>query len=211
MNNLAGKFSATLSVIVANEFLARTEPMNFEEAVLPHMDAAYNLARWLTRNDDDAKDVVQESYLRALKFFRGFHGSEGRPWLLTIVRNTCYTWLKRNRPAGLAKFDDAAYLGGTEVDPETSSEQNAQKLLVREALERLPPEFREVMVMRELEQLSYKEIATVLGIPVGTVMSRLARARKRLKAALAPHRFSGAQGGPSLRSQSCCNQAECMS
>lgn len=212
MNNLASKFSSGLSVIYEQSISPRTETMNFEEAVLPHMDAAYNLARWLTRNDDDAEDVVQESYLRALKFFEGFHGSEGRPWLLTIVRNTCYTWLKRNRSTELAEFDEATYLGEVDAsDPETSSVRNAQKRLVREALERLPVEFREVMVMRELEELSYKEIAAVVGIPLGTVMSRLARARKRLLASLGPQRSSSSPGASSLPSHSCGKQAECMS
>lgn len=212
MNNLASKFSSGLSVIYEQSISPRTETMNFEEAVLPHMDAAYNLARWLTRNDDDAEDVVQESYLRALKFFEGFHGSEGRPWLLTIVRNTCYTWLKRNRSTELAEFDEATYLGEIDVaDPETSSVRNAQRRLVREALERLPVEFREVMVMRELEELSYKEIAAVVGIPLGTVMSRLARARKRLLASLGPQRSSSSPGASSLPSHSCGKQAECMS
>lgn len=186
--------------------------MNFEEAVLPHMDAAYNLARWLTRNDDDAADVVQESYLRALKFFEGFRGSESRPWLLTIVRNTCYTWLKRNRSTELTEFDEATYFGEVDAsDPETSSVRSAQKRLVREALERLPVEFREVMVMRELEELSYKEIAAVVGIPLGTVMSRLARARRRLRASLGLQRSSSSPSASPLPSQSCGKQAECMS
>ena len=163
--------------------------MNIEEVILPHMGAAYNLARWLTRNDDDAADVVQESYLRALRFSTGFHGSEGRPWLLTIVRNTCYTWLKRNRPSQLVQLNEATDLAEIDgSDPETSLVRRAQERQLREALERLPVEFREVVVMRELEELSYKEIAAVVGIPVGTVMSRLARARKRLQTALGPRR-----------------------
>lgn len=186
--------------------------MNFEEAVLPHINAAYNLARWLTRNNHDAEDVVQESYLRALKSFGGFHGSDGRPWLLTIVRNTCYTWLKRNRSPKLAEFDEAIYLREiNQPDPEASSVRSAQKRLVREALESLPVEFREVMVMRELEDLSYKEIAAVAGIPVGTVMSRLARARKRLQASLGGKRSSSSTKASSLSSQVCSKQAECMS
>ena len=212
MNNLASKIlsSPVGDLLVINS--PRAETVNFEEAVLPHMDAAYNLARWLTRNDDDAEDVVQESYLRALKFFGGFHGSEGRPWLLTIVRNTYYRWLKRNRSMELAEFDEATYLGKTDAsDPETSSVRSAQKRLVREALERLPVEFREVMVMRELEELSYKEIAAVVGIPVGTVMSRLARARKRLQASLAPQRSSSSSRASSRHSQTFGKQAECMS
>ncbi|HEX6719792.1 MAG TPA: sigma-70 family RNA polymerase sigma factor [Pyrinomonadaceae bacterium] len=160
--------------------------MNFEEAALPHLDAAYNLARWLTRNEDDAQDVVQEAYLRALRFFDGFRGSDARAWLLTIVRNTCYTWLKRKRSAEIAcDFDEAEYAReSAEPDPETLQIIKAQTQLVAEAIERLPDEFREVVVLRELEELSYKEIAAVTGVPIGTVMSRLARARKRLLASL---------------------------
>lgn len=187
--------------------------MNFEDAVLPHINAAYNLARWLTRNDHDAEDVVQESYLRALKSFGGFHGFDGRPWLLTIVRNTCYTWLKRNRsPELLCEFDEAIYLRETdESDPETSLVRSVERQVVRQALEGLPVEFREVMVMRELEELSYKEIAAVAGIPMGTVMSRLARARKKLQTSLGGPPSSGSTPTSSLNSQVCGEQAECMS
>ncbi len=160
--------------------------MNFEEAVLPHLDAAYNLARWLTRNEHDAQDVVQEAYLRALRFFGGFHGGDARAWLLTIVRNTCYTWLRRNRSPELsADFDEAVREKQSgEPDPETWQVLKAQTQLVNDAIEKLPIEFREVIVLRELEELSYKEIAEVSGVPIGTVMSRLARARKRLHESL---------------------------
>jgi RNA polymerase sigma factor (sigma-70 family) len=156
--------------------------MNFEEAVLPHLDAAYNLARWLTRNEDDAQDVVQEAYLRALRFFGGFYGSNARAWLLTIVRNTCYTWLRRNRSVELAYDLDEVMQDreSDDPDPETLQVMKVEKQLVHEAIENLPIEFREVMILRELEELSYKEIASITGIPIGTVMSRLARARKRL-------------------------------
>ena len=156
--------------------------MDFEEAVLPHLDAAYNLARWLMRNDADAQDVVQEAYLRALKFFGGFRGTDARAWLLTIVRNTCYTWLKRTRSREIVSdFTEAMYAKeSAEPDPETVQLIKAQTQLVAEAIEQLPIEFREIVVLRELEELSYKEIAAVTGIPIGTVMSRLARARKRL-------------------------------
>jgi len=159
-----------------------TKAMNFEEAVLPHIDAAYNLARWLTRNDADAQDMVQEAYLRALRFFSGFRGTDARAWLLTIVRNTCYTWLRRNRSPQLScDFDEVVLAQEAEgPDPETEQLKKAQARMVNEAIEKLPIEFREVMVLRELEELSYKEIAVVLGVPIGTVMSRLARARKRL-------------------------------
>jgi|SRR5215217_933186 len=161
-------------------------PQNFEDAVLPHLDAAYNLARWLTRNEHDAQDVVQEAYLRALRFFGGFHGGDARAWLLTIVRNTCYTWLRRNRSPQLSyDFDEAVLAKESPVlDPEAAHVLKAQTQLVNEAIEQLPIEFREVVVLRELEELSYKEIAGVTGIPIGTVMSRLARARKRLLVSL---------------------------
>ena len=156
--------------------------MNFEEAVMPHLDAAYNLARWLTRNEDDAQDMVQEAYLRALRFFGGFHGTDARPWLLTIVRNTCYTWLKRTKSQEIAgDFDEVVLTKESdELDPEASHVLKMRAQLVNEAIEKLPIEFREVVILRELEELSYKEIASITGIPIGTVMSRLSRARKRL-------------------------------
>src|SRR5713101_1452721 len=155
----------------------------FEQVVLPHMDAAYNLARWLMRNDDDAKDLVQESYLRAFKFFGSFQGANARGWLLTIVRNTCYTWFGENRPQELTtSFDENIH--STEADPfdpEKLLLRSESSQLLKQALEELPLEFREVLILRELEGLSYKEIAVIAGIPPGTVMSRLARARSRLK------------------------------
>src|SRR6476659_8571862 len=125
--------------------------MNFEEALLPHLNAAYNLARWLTRNPDDAQDVVQEAYLRALKFFGGFHGSDGRSWFLTIVRNTCYTWLKQNKLLGLeSAFDDNLHVTESEApDPETSQVLKSQSELMLAAVDQLPIEFREVIVQRE--------------------------------------------------------------
>jgi len=155
---------------------------NFEETTLPHLGAAYNLARWLTRNDTDAEDVVQEAYLRALRHFGSFDGGDGRPWLLAIVRNTCYTWLRQNRTPELQiVVDEEIYeLRGTDLNPETLLLREAAAECLKRALEKLPPEFREIIVMRELEELSYKQIAEVTDIPLGTVMSRLARARKRL-------------------------------
>jgi RNA polymerase sigma factor (sigma-70 family) len=159
---------------------------SFEQIVLPHLDAAYNLARWLTRNDHDAEDLVQEAYLGAFKSFGGFHGTDGRGWLLTIVRNTCYTWLRRNHAEQLSTpFDEEIH--GEAVagpSPEELFVQNADRQQLQDALEELPVEFREALVLREIDGLSYKEIAGVCGIPVGTVMSRLARARVRLKDAL---------------------------
>jgi RNA polymerase sigma-70 factor (ECF subfamily) len=165
---------------------AAVETMNFEEAVMPHLDAAYNLARWLMRNEHDAQDMVQEAYLRALRFFGGFHGTDARAWLLTIVRNTCYTWLKRKQgPEFSCDFEEAVMTKESdEPDPESSHELKVQAQLINEAIDKLPVEFREVVILRELEELSYKEIAAITGIPIGTVMSRLSRARKRLLAYL---------------------------
>lgn len=158
----------------------------FEEAILPHMDAAYNLARWLTRNEDDAKDIVQEAYLRAFKFFDGFHGLDGRAWLLTTVRNTCYTWLEQNRRSrSAASFDEEIHTVDEDaMNPSSLALKSGDVKIVRESLEKLPDEFREVVVLRDLEELSYKQIAEVINAPLGTVMSRLARARARLKGIL---------------------------
>ena len=158
----------------------------FEEVVLPHLAAAYNVARWLTRNDHDAEDMVQEAYVRALKFFGGFHGGDSRAWLLAIVRNTCYTWLQHNRPQdGTTEFDEEIHtLDGEASNPETLLLQTANNQWLRQALEALPVEFREVIIWRELEGLSYKDIADIANVPIGTVMSRLARARKRLQQSL---------------------------
>jgi RNA polymerase sigma-70 factor (ECF subfamily) len=160
---------------------------SFETAVLPHLDAAYNLARWLTRNDADAQDVVQEAYLRAFRFFGGFHGEDGRAWLLGIVRNTSYTWMQRNRSPELnMSLDDEVHdVKSDDLNPEALLLQKADAEELRHAVEELPLEFREVLVLRELEEMSYKQIAAVADLPLGTVMSRLARARKRLQQILA--------------------------
>jgi len=159
---------------------------SFEEAVLPHLNAAYNLAHWLTRNDTDAEDVVQEAYLRAFKFFGGFHGGDGRAWLLAIVRNACYTWMQHNRTPELTiPLDDELHeIESKDLNPEALLLQSADTQMVRQALEELPVEFREVLVLRELEEMSYREIASITDLPLGTVMSRLARGRKRLQLAL---------------------------
>ena len=163
----------------------------FESAVMPHLDAAYNLARWLTRNDHDAEDVVQEAFMRALRYFDGLEGEQGRPWLLGIVRNTCYTWLEKNRPADLVAFDEAEAQPGREdaslhngQTPEVILLQSANRKLVNQALEEIAVAYREVIVLREIEDMSYKEISAVAGIPMGTVMSRLARGREVLKKAI---------------------------
>jgi RNA polymerase sigma-70 factor (ECF subfamily) len=158
----------------------------FELAILPHLGAAYNLACWLTRNAHDADDVVQEAYLRAYQFFDSFKGGDGRAWLLRIVRNTCYTWLEKNRPAQPPPaFDETIHGAGRVEAPDAALVAGEDRELLRQALEELPSEFREVIVLRELEGLSYKEIAGVTGVPIGTVMSRLARARQRLQEGLA--------------------------
>lgn len=161
----------------------------FEETVLPHLDAAYNLARWLTNNEKDAEDVVQEAFLRAIRHFGSFKGGDARPWLMAIVRNTFYTWIKHNRlPAAETTFDDERNPEPQDTDdPETLLLRETDKAAVRSALLRLPTEFREVIILREFEELSYKEIADVVQIPCGTVMSRLARARRRLAQILLNH------------------------
>lgn len=155
--------------------------MRFEQALLPHLDAAYNLARWLVRNEHDAEDLTQEAYLRALTFFDSFHGGNARAWLLKIVRNTCYTFLSQTRKHELDTAFDEEIHGAGAGDPEAPAIRDADRRIVREALEELPPEFREIVVLRDLEDLSYKEIADVANLPIGTVMSRLARARRRLE------------------------------
>ena len=154
----------------------------FNQAVLPHLDAAYNLARWLTRNDQDAEDIAQEACLRAFKYWKSFSGRDCRSWLLKIVRNTFYSWLRQRSVQPVltddGETDDTA---GNIPDPERALIQNADRDTLRAALEDLVVEFREAIVLRELEGLSYKEIADIAGVPIGTVMSRLARARKQLQ------------------------------
>ena len=166
--------------------LEHTDPPNFEQDVLPHLDAAFNLARWLMRTEQDAQDVVQEAYLRAFRFFSGFHGGDARAWLMKIVRNTCYSWLRANRP-----LQDAAELDENfsapdyhAPNPEELLLQNDSGNLLHKALENLPASLREVLILREIEGMSYREIADITGVPLGTVMSSLSRARGRLRQAL---------------------------
>ncbi len=172
---------------------AADERGRFEQALLPHLDAAYNLARWLTRDEHDAEDVMQEAYLRALKSFSGFHGTDGRAWLLAIVRNACYTWLQRKRlREPMTAFDEEIHSGDAGAEtPVTLLLQKENKQAVHRAVEELPVDLREVIVLRELEGLSYKEIAAIAAIPLGTVMSRLARARERLQKRLAELGYKG--------------------
>ena len=171
----------------------RDKSARFEQTILPHLSAAYNLARWLLRNEDDAQDAVQEACLRAFRFFGGFRGGDGRTWLLTIVRNTCYTHLGQTRARGEPMvFDEEAHSRDAPAeDPETILLRSFEGEQIKRALEDLPIEFREVVILRELEGLSYKEIAGIADVPVGTVMSRLARARKRLQQYLTQNAVKG--------------------
>ena len=178
--------SATLRRPRAKESLDPIELERFERTLLPHMRAAYNLARWLTRSDHDAEDVVQEAYLRAFRFFGGFRGGDAKAWLLTIVRNTSHsTWRRLGEASTTVPLDeDTPEVEDDTLGPEDLLLQKASGQEVREALDALPLEFREVVVLRELEGLSYKEMAEVTQLPIGTVMSRLARARARLRRGL---------------------------
>jgi RNA polymerase sigma-70 factor, ECF subfamily len=155
----------------------------FEEIILPHLDAAHNLARWLTRNEHDAQDVVQEAYLRAFRFFDSYKGGDGKSWLLEIVRNTCFTWRRREkRNLATVVFDEAAHSSRVHFPiQEEALVDAANRTILQNCIERLPEAFREVLVMRELEEMSYRQIAEVTGLPAGTVMSRLSRARRRLE------------------------------
>ena len=158
----------------------------FEQNIMPHMNAAFNLARWLSSNDSDAQDVVQEAYLRAFKFFAGFRGGDSRPWLLRIVRNAFYDWIKHNRREETGKpFEEGLEHA---VDPSTGPDallaERADHELLREAIGELPLEFREILVLRELEGFSYREISEIARVPMGAVMSRLARAREHLRTQL---------------------------
>ena len=156
----------------------------FEELVLPHLNAAYNLARWLTRDVNDAEDVVQDACVRALKYVGSLHGGGARAWFLTIVRHAFYDWCKRNRPAEIVRDDGTAIdmaVDPAAVDPEQAFLRSAESKALADAVAALPLAYREVLILREMEELSYKEIARIADIPIGTVMSRLARARGLLQ------------------------------
>src|SRR5579864_7846505 len=158
----------------------------FEQVVMPHLDAAYNLARWLVRNPHDAEDIVQEACLRAVRFFGGYQAGNARAWFLRIVRNTAYTFIEKKRPGDLTEeFDETLHAPVADrPDAEESLLKMAESRMLQEALEVLPVRFREALILRELEDCSYKEIAEVMEIPLGTVMSSLARARAQLREAL---------------------------
>jgi RNA polymerase sigma factor (sigma-70 family) len=170
-----------------------TRRQRFETLLLPHLSAAYNLARWLVHRDADAQDIVQEAFLRAFRYFESFRGGNERAWLLGIVRNTCYDWFKQHRQHDSHTAFDEELHGHLQAqgqttpnDPETLMTQRDDALQLNQALRQLPLEFREVVVLRDLEELSYKEIAALIDIPLGTVMSRLSRGRKLLSAHLQP-------------------------
>jgi RNA polymerase sigma-70 factor (ECF subfamily) len=156
----------------------------FERKILPHLDSAYDLARFLMRNDHDAEDVVQEASLRAFRFFESFRGENGRAWFLQIVRNTAFTTLRKRYPEEMNVSFDEELHGEPATEPTDAGiaiDRAQDRQMVRGAIEQLPPEFRETITLRDLEELSYKEIADIAGVPIGTVMSRLARARRRLR------------------------------
>jgi RNA polymerase sigma-70 factor, ECF subfamily len=160
----------------------RLARQKFEEVFLPHLDAAYNLARWLLRNDQDAEDCVQDAYLRAYKAYPRFRGGDGKAWFMTIVRNVCYTAIKKLRSHETPEpFDEEIHCATDDVMKTEELRQKANAETLQQGLEKLPPEFREMIVLHDLEGHAYKEIALIAGIPIGTVMSRLARARGRLR------------------------------
>jgi RNA polymerase sigma factor (sigma-70 family) len=173
----------------------------FEETMSPHLKSAYNLARWLTRSHEDAEDVVQEAFLRAFSAFESFRGEEAKPWLLTIVRNTSMTLLKRNRNAGATIGLEETLGDPTEpsADPEEILLISCDREQVRRALEQLPLDFREAVILREMEGLSYKEISATIGVPLGTVMSRLSRGRDWLRRILSPPRIVKPERGARIR------------
>jgi len=157
----------------------------FEQLVLPHLDTAFNLAVWILSSRTDAEDVTQDAMLRAFRFFEGFHGGDVRAWLLQIVRNTCYMWLKKNRRMKMTdQFDEELHMQSSATPESIAIAGNDRERLTR-ALEAIPLRYREVIVLRELEGCSYKEIAAITSIPIGTVMSSLSRARRQLHSALA--------------------------
>lgn len=177
------------------DVLEQGDRERFEQLVLPHLDAAFNLARWLLRGRADAEDAAQDAMLRAYRFFPGFQGGEARAWLLQIVRNVCYTWLEKNRPAELmTEFDESLHRPSS-VTPEALALAGEQRERLTKAIESLSPRSREVLVLREFEECSYKEIAAITSIPIGTVMSTLARARERLQQELARPAAKEVPGG----------------
>jgi RNA polymerase sigma-70 factor, ECF subfamily len=165
--------------------MSQRDVERFERIVLPHLDDAYTLARYLVRDEHDAQDVVQDAVLRALRYFEGYREGDARAWLLAIVRNCCMTWLKRDHGAkNVISFDASVPSVADPRETDARAIQRSERAALARALDALPDEFREVIVLREIQELSYKEISDVVGVPIGTVMSRLARGRKRLASAL---------------------------
>jgi len=186
-NKIAGEAVPSMNARVEGESLDLLDPQDrarFEQLVLPHLDAAFNLSRWLLHGRADAEDVAQEATMRAFRFFRGFHGGDARAWLLQIVRNTCYTWLEKNRSVDLSTEFDEELHAKPSTTPEALAIAGDNRERLTRALEELPVRFREVLILRELEGCSYKEIAAITSAPIGTVMSSLARARQRLQRVL---------------------------
>jgi RNA polymerase sigma-70 factor (ECF subfamily) len=169
------------------EVLEAEDRARFERLVLPHLDAAFNLAAWILSSRTDAEDVTQEAMLRAYRFFGGFYSGDVRAWLLQIVRNTSYTWLEKNRRMHMTdEFNEELHMQSS-ATPESIAIAGDDRERLKQALETLPPRFREVLVLRELEGYSYKEIAEITSTPMGTVMSSLSRARSQLRSAMAKH------------------------
>ena len=165
---------------------------------MPHLDAGYNLARWLTRNTNDAEDVVQDACVRALKYVGALHDGDARAWFLTVVRHAFYDWCKRNRPSEIVRDDGTAIelaVDPQAVDPAQAAARTSESQVLADAVAALPLPYREVLVLRELEEMSYKEIARVADLPIGTVMSRLARARGLLQRSPLLHAIRGRTSG----------------
>jgi RNA polymerase sigma-70 factor (ECF subfamily) len=197
-NKIEGQAVPFMSACVERDSLDVLDSQDrarFEQLVLPHLDAAFNLSRWLMRGRADAEDVAQEAMMRALRFFRGFHGGDARAWLLQIVRNTCYTWLEKNRSVDLTTEFDEELHQQPSVTPEALAIAGDNRERLTHALEELPVRFREVLILRELEGCSYKEIAAITSVPIGTVMSALARARQRLQRVLIQPAGAAKTGG----------------
>jgi len=180
----SGIFRPSVRYVSWHRRMGLSNQQRFEQLVLPHLDAGYNLARWLARDADDAADVVQEACLKALKYIDGLRGDEARPWFLKIVRHAYYDWCGRNRPTELVHDDNETVDGAADLvspGPEQAAMRRAERGALLREVTALPAQYREVLILREVEDLSYAEIAMVVDVPIGTVMSRLARARGLLR------------------------------
>jgi RNA polymerase sigma factor (sigma-70 family) len=194
-----GRYSASATAVIPLDCSVNDKPRisRFQAVALPYLDDAYNLARWLTRDPQDAEDVVQEAYLRALRYFDNFKGENPRGWVLTIVRNTFYTWITANRSKDTRSLNESHRDSGEEdiselSDPDQDTPEAAlvkkdDAALMRALIEQLPPHYREARVLREMNELSYQQISEVTATPIGTVMSQLSRARYLLRAAWKRH------------------------